>query len=150
MRYTIETAHWRVPSKARAFDGWLEGSPTPDQRTAILAAVARERENWTPNSEAWSQLRDLERFIGQRVRIQFWDKIMFLLEEEGPYPVLAHCEGIALLRPDRFLQAYLILDGIEELPSSLGHSTARFLERANEFGFTLAPIAELAEIAATR
>ena len=36
MKYTINAAHWRVPSEARAFDGWLEGRPTPAQRTAIL------------------------------------------------------------------------------------------------------------------
>ena len=71
MKCTIGTAHWRVPSEDRAFDGWLEGCPTPDQRTAILTAVARERENWVPNSEAWGQLRELERFVGQRVCIQF-------------------------------------------------------------------------------
>jgi hypothetical protein len=146
MKYTIETAHWRVPSEARAFDGWLEGSPTPDQRAATLAEVARRRETWTPNSEAWGQLRDVERFIGQRVCIQFWDPIMFLLEDEGPYPVLADCQGIALLRRERFLQAYLILDRIEERPNVPGYSPARFLERDSKLGWTLAPIAEVAEI----
>ncbi len=150
MKYTIKTAHWRVPSEARAFEGWLEGSPTLDERTAELAKVARRRENWTPNSEAWSQLRDLERFIGQRVCIQFWDPIMFLLEDEGPYPVLADCQGIALLRRERFLQAYLILDRIEDRPNVSGYSPAKFLERENKLGFTLAPIAELAEIGAIR
>jgi hypothetical protein len=89
----------------------------------------------------------LERFIGQRVCIQFWDKIMFLLEDEGPYPVLANCQGIVLLRHEGFLQAYLILDGIEERPNVSGYSPARFLERENK-GFTLAPIAELLEIGA--
>jgi hypothetical protein len=127
MKYKIEIAHWRVPSEERAFDGWLEGSPTPDQRTARLAEVARRRENWTPNSEAWSQLRDLERFIGQRVCMQFWDPIMFLLEEEGPYPMLADCQGIILLRREQFLQAYLILDRIEDRPNEFGYSPARFL-----------------------
>ena len=141
MKYTINRAHWRVPSEARAFDGWLEGRPTRAQRTAILAEVAASRENWTPNSEAWSQLRDLERFIGQRVRIQFWDPIMHLLEDEGPDPVLADCQGIVLLRREGFLQAYLILDRVEELPNSSG-----FLKRDSELGCTLAPIAELLEI----
>jgi hypothetical protein len=150
MKYTIETAHWRVPSEARAFEGWLEGSPTPDQRTALLAEVARERENWAPNSEAWSQLRDLERFIGQRVRIQFWDPIILLLEDEGPYPMIADCRGLAILRNERFLQAYLILDRIEERPNSWGYSPASFLKPEKELGFTLAPIAELAELASVR
>jgi len=129
MKYTINAAHWRVPSEARAFDGWLEGRPTLAQRTAILAEVAASRENWTPNSEAWIQLRDLERFIGQRVRIQFWDPIMFLLEDEGPFPVLADCQGIVLLRREGFLQAYLVLDRLEELPNSSGCSPASVLRQ---------------------
>jgi len=83
MRYTIETAHWRVPSEEHAFDGWLEGSPTPDERATILAEVRRKRETWAPSKEAWGQLRDLEHFIGRRVRLKFWDKIMHLLEDEG-------------------------------------------------------------------
>ncbi len=75
---------------------------------------------------------------------------MFLLEDEGPYPVLADCQGIALLRRERFLQAYLILDRIEDRPNVSGYSPAKFLERENKLGFTLAPIAELAEIGAIR
>jgi hypothetical protein len=146
MKYTIKTAHWRVPSEDRAFDGWLEGRPTPDERTAVLTSVARERENWAPNSEAWGQLRELERFVGQRVCIQFWDPIMLLLEEEGPYPMLADCQGMALIRREGYLQAYLILDRIEECPNESGYSPAKFLERENKLGCTLAPIAELAEI----
>jgi hypothetical protein len=136
VKYTIETAHWRVPSEDRALDGWLEGRPTPDQRSPILAAVARERENWAPSIEAWGQLRELERFVGQRVRIQ----------EEGPYPMLADCHGIALIRREGYLQAYLMLDRIEECPNVSGSSPAKFLERADKPGCTLAPIAEMAEI----
>ncbi len=147
MKYAIQTAHWRVPSQARAFDGWLEGRPTPEQRAAVLAEIARKRETWVPNGEAWNQLRHLERFIGQRVRIQFWDPIMFLLEDEGPYPMLADCRGIALLRHEGFLQAYLILNGVEELPNSSGYSPATFVDVTKEPGFTLAPIAQLAELA---
>lgn len=103
MRYRLETAHWRIPSKARAFDGWLEGAPTPDQRAAVLAEVARKRVSWAPSKEAWSQLRDLEQFIDRRVRLQFWDNIMHLLEDEGPYPMLSDCRGIVLLRQEKFL-----------------------------------------------
>ncbi len=146
MKYTIETAHWRVPSEDRAFDGWLEGCPTPDQRTAILAAVARKRENWVPNGEAWGQLRELEHFVRQRVCIQFWDKDMALIPDEGPYPILAYCQGIVLTRREGFLQAYLILDRIEECPNVSGYSPTKFLEREDELSCTLAPIAELLEI----
>ncbi len=142
----FEIAHWRIPSEARAFDSWVEGTPTPDQRAAILADVARKRETWAPSKEAWSQLRDLEHFVGQRVRIQFWDRIMFLLEDEGPYPMLADCKGVALFRQEGFLQAYLILDQVEELPDQSGYSPTKFLDTKAVAGFTLAPIAELFEI----
>jgi hypothetical protein len=145
-KYTIQTAHWRVPSQARAFDGWLEGSPTAEQRAARLAEVRHERETWAPSGEAWAQLRDLECFVSQRVRIQFWDPIMLLLEDEGPYPLLANCRGIALLRHEGFLQPYFILDHTEELPNSSGYSPASFLDTKKEPGLTLAPVAELLEI----
>ena len=122
MRYRLESAHWRIPSEARAFDGWLEGAPTPDQRAAILDEVARKRETWAPSKEAWSQFRDLEHFVEQHVRIQFWDRIMFLLEDEGPHPMLANCKGIIVLRQEGFLQAYLILDQIEGLSRQIATS----------------------------
>ena len=145
-KYTVQTPYWRVPSEARAFDGWLEGSPTAEQRAARLTEVRRERERWTPSKEAWAQLRDFEFFIGQRIRIQFWDPIMLLLEDEGPYLLIANCRGIALLRHEGFLQPYLILDHAQELPNSSGYSPARFLDTKKEPGLTLAPVAELLEI----
>ena len=147
-QYMIKPARWRVPSEERAFDGWLEGAPSAEQRAAILAEVRRERENWVPSEEAWGQLRELERFIGRRARIQFWDPIMFLLEDEGPYPILADCRGITLLRPERFLQAYLVLDHIEQLPNSLGYPPDKFINTKLAPGWKLAPIAELLEITA--
>ena len=71
---------------------------------------------------------------------------MYLLEDEGPYPVLADCRGIVLLREQGFLQAYLIFDDVEELPDSSGYSAGKFLDSAKMPGFTLAPVAELLEI----
>jgi hypothetical protein len=103
MRYTLETAHWRVPSAERAFDGWLEGARTPEQRAATLAEVARKRGAWVPSEGAWSQLRDLECFIARRVRIQFWDKIMCckpLIQTFTEHQRLSRClqnEFLALL-----------------------------------------------------
>jgi hypothetical protein len=115
-------------------------APTPDQRAAVLAEVARKRVSWAPSKEAWSQLRDLVQFIDRRVRLQFWDNIMYLLENEGPYPMLSDCRGIVLLRQAR-------LDRIEELPNSSGYSPAKFLHSEKMSGLTLGPIAELLEIA---
>jgi hypothetical protein len=71
---------------------------------------------------------------------------MFLLEEEGPYPIFADCQGIAILRREGFLQAYLILNRIELCPNVSGYSPAKFLEQESKLGCTLAPIAEVANI----
>jgi len=71
---------------------------------------------------------------------------MFLIVEDGPYLILADCQGIALLRREEFLQAYLILDRIEEYPTVEGYSPAKILESENKLNCTLAPIAEMYEI----
>lgn len=142
----LEFAHWRVPSEARAFDGWLEGSPTAEQHAAVLAGVGCARKAWTPSEAAWKQLRDLGSFIDCRVRIQFWDPIMYLLEDEGPCAILADCRGIILGYHEGFLQAYLMLDHVQELPESFGYSPTKFLDTEKVAGLVLAPIAELFEI----
>jgi hypothetical protein len=146
MKYTIQTAHWRLPGVPI----WLEGAPTPDQRASELAEVARKRATWRPSEEAWNQLRDLECFIGRRVRIQFWHSSMLYHEDESPDPIFADCRGIVLLRDEGFLQPFMILDHIEELPNSLGYSStsATFIDREKVSGLTLGPIAKLYEISA--
>ena len=142
MKYVVETAYWRVPNEARAFENWLVGRPTPDERAAVLAEVRRERENWMPSTEAWNELQDLEPFVGQRVRIRVLDPILHMLEDEGPWPILADCRGIALLRHEGFLQAYLILDRIEEVPtaprglSNLSDAEVIGVKVAREIGLT--------------
>jgi hypothetical protein len=146
MRYTLKRSHWRVPTEAHAFDGWLEGVPTPDQRAERLAQVALQRQTWVPSEEAWNQLRDLERFIGREVCIEFWDSIKFFHEDEGPYPILADCKGIVLLRDEGFLQPYMIVDQIKELPNSLGYPPTSFLDSGKITGLTLGSIAELYEV----
>ena len=64
MKYLIQWARWRVPSEDRAFEGKLEGRITPAERVERYAEVARLRKNWKPCPEAWSQIQDLEPFIG--------------------------------------------------------------------------------------
>jgi hypothetical protein len=64
----------------------------------IEAAVTRarnERKNWRPGSAAWDQLLEVQQFIGRHVRIQFWNPVMYLLNEhEWPHPVVAKCSGV--------------------------------------------------------
>ena len=78
--------HWRVPSAERAFDGWIEGRPSEEERSQRIEEVLRERADWKPSKEAMQQLEQLKIYIGCRVRIQFWDPIMYLLDDEGPFP----------------------------------------------------------------
>jgi hypothetical protein len=146
MKFTVGAAHWRVPSETRAFDGQLEGTPTQRERARRLAEVRRERKIWKPKPEAWDQLQALGEFSGRRVQVEFWDPIMYVLEDEGPCPLVADCRGIAVVRDDEFLQAYLILDGVVELPNNSGYSPVGFLRQRNEIGFPLAPISELFQI----
>ena len=106
----------------------LRAAPRQMNAPQSLPKCVVSAETWAPSKESWGQLRDLEHFIGRRVRLKFWDKIMHLLEDEGPYPTLSDCRGIVLLRQEGFLQAYLILSRIEELPNSSGYPPAKFLD----------------------
>ena len=114
---TIEITmnQWRVPSIENAFDGILEGLPTPAQMSQILADVAVKRAAWKPTVEGLQQLDQLRGFVGSRVRIQLWDSCMFLLPEEGPNPFKAIFVGIVMLDADGFPQPYLqVKDWIEQ------------------------------------
>ena len=48
---TISKNHWRIPSVERAFDGWLEGRPTDQERQKIIAEAELARQNWKPSHE---------------------------------------------------------------------------------------------------
>jgi len=52
IKITVRTNHWRVPSVERAFDGWLEGSPSDKERSLIIKEVLKERESWAPSPVA--------------------------------------------------------------------------------------------------
>ena len=39
------------------------------------------RKVWKPDAQAWDQLFQLQRLVDQRVRIQFWNPVMYLLNE---------------------------------------------------------------------
>ena len=142
----IHQAHWRVPSEERAFEEWLEGAPTPAQRETRLAEVRAERDAWVPSRAAHEQLHELQAFVGKRVRVQFWDPIMAMLDDEGPFPLVADCRDIATMVEGGFKQAYLLLDNIVEQPDGYGYSPARFLKRYPDTHLARAPISELFEI----
>jgi hypothetical protein len=71
---------------------------------------------------------------------------MYLIEDEGPCPILTDCRGVILLNQEGFLQAYLMLDKVQALPDSFGDAPTRILDTKKVPGLVLAPIAELFEI----
>ena len=66
----------------------------------------------------------LKAFVGTRVGIQFWDSIMFMLDDEGPFPLEGDCKDVVLLqegelswssnfvRADRLFDCRFMLEGI--------------------------------------
>ena len=140
-KLTISTNHWQVPSEENALDGVVEGRPT-EQRVAELREQARqERAVWKPNQEALDLVEKLKAFVGFRVRVQFWDSIMLMLDDEGPYPLEGDCTGVVVEPRDGFPQAFLVMDNVLEIPTSNGFSSLRFLEKSKSGTGQLAPLA---------
>ena len=140
----ITTNFWRVPSERRAFDGILEGNPSQEERQQIIAEAKAARAAWKPSPEGWAMVEQLRAFSGFKVRIQFWDSIMWMLEEEGPYPAEAYCHGVTLLTDcDGFLQAYLMVEGVKELPNEDGYSPEGYFQQRADCEFFLAPVANI-------
>ena len=91
-------------------------------------------------------LEQLKVYIGHRVQIQFWDPIMYMLDEEGPFPLEADCKDVVLLQDGEFLQAYLVVDSIREILTPEGYSPLGFLCRRDNIVGQLASLSELYEI----
>ena len=143
----ISTNYWRVPSPEHALEGWLEGNPSQAERQKAIAAAAAARAAWKPSDEAFNLVEQLRGFSGCKVKLQFWDSIMFLLEPEGPFPALADCRGVTLLQDDGFLQAYLIVEGVTEIPTVDGYSPEGYFIKRVDCEYLLAPVADLYSIA---
>ena len=143
----ISTNYWRIPSPEHALDGWIEGNPSQAKRQKAIAAATAARQVWKPSDEAFNLVEQLNGFTGNKVQLQFWDSIMFLLEPEGPYPALADCLGVTLLRDDGFLQAYLMVEGVKEVPTAGGYSPEGYFIKRADCEYLLAPVADLYSIA---
>ena len=144
----FETRHWRVPHPDRATEGTIEGRPTPQQHSAAVERATKARAEWKPSSEAWQQLVDLHALIGQHVRVQFWNPIMIMLEEEGPNPLYAQCVGITTFQVDGFLQPFLLLEDLREFKTPQGGSPMGYTIERTGYASRLAPLAEICEIEA--
>lgn len=143
---TITNNHWCVPSESRAFDGWIEGRPTEQQKQEVLEATRIARAAWKPSEEGFALVEQIKGFVGSRIEVQFWDPIMFMLEDEGPYPVLADLVRVMLREDQGFLQAYLELANPREIPNSDGYSATGFFGKSDPEGPYLASLADIYRI----
>jgi hypothetical protein len=140
---TISTNHWRIPSPEHAFDGFIEGNPSDEEKKIIVEAAKAARCSWKPNEEALQLVDQMKAFLGCRVRIQFWDPVMWMLEEEGPFPVEVHCEGVTVQEEDGFPQAYLQVTQAKELPNAEGYSPMSYFKSVEYSDSLLAPFSEM-------
>jgi len=143
---TISHNYWRIPSVKRAFDGWLEGKPSAEDRRRVTEEAIAARKAWKPGKEALQLVEDLKSYVGCRIRLQFWDSIMNMLEEEGPYPLEADCRGVVLRQEGEFQQAYIELTNIKEIPTEEGYSPEAYFEKQADSQVLLAPLADLYQI----
>ena len=141
---TIFHNYWRVPSVERTFSGWLEGMPTEEECQRAIAETIAARASWKPSEEAFTQIEQLKVFVGYRVKIQLWDPCMFALEEEGPYPCDADLVDVKVLQEGGFLQAFLLVENVVEIPNADGYSPAEYLQQRGDFLY--AHVADLYEI----
>lgn len=144
-RVTITTNHWKIPDPEQALDGWLEGRPTKNQVQEARDLANKVRSVWKPNDEALQLVEKLKAFIGLRVGIQFWDSIMFMLEE-GPFPLQADCTDVVILHRDGFPQAYLVVTNVREIPTPDGYSPLRQIEKAESGEGGLAPVSNVYDV----
>lgn len=137
---------WLVPSEARALEGYVEGTPTADMRAAAIARARRDRANWKPDTDAWLQLIQLHAFVGKRVRIQFFDGTMYMLDEdEWPDPVEGDCIGVVTLGEKGYPQPFLMLQRVANARTG-GDSRSSYLVRRDSINSILAPVADFYEV----
>lgn len=145
-KITINTNHWCVPSAEHAMDGWLEGRPSEEAIRQAQAKALEKRAAWKPSEEGMQLVEQLKAFIGMRVQIQFWTSIMFMCDEEGPFPLEGDCRDVLLLQQGEFLQAFMALDNIREIPTPDGFSPMGYLITVDGIHGQLAPLANVYEV----
>ena len=145
-KITIRTNPWCVPSPEHALDGWLEGGATKKEIRQARAREQKAREAWKPTEEGLKLVEQLRAFIGTRVQIQFWTSIMFMCDEEGPFPLEADCKDVLLLQQGEFLQAFMALDNVRVIPTPEGFTPLGYLITVDGIPGRLAPLADVYEL----
>lgn len=143
---TITTNYWRIPSPERAFDGWLEGAPTEQERRETIEAAIAARKAWQPSAEGLALVEQLKSFAGCMVRVQLWDASMWFHELDAPYPFDAVCIGVETHQIGEFLQAFLMLRDIIEEPNDLGYSPVPYFQKSEDEQYLRASLADLYSI----
>ena len=139
----INRSLWTVPSAERALDGWLEGKPSEEQTRVAIATALAARASWKPSKQGLELVAQLKALIGWRIQIQFWDPIMSILEDEGPFPLDGDCTDVLLLQSGDFLQAYIALKNAQEVPNADGYSPLRCLRSVDGVAHRLAPLSAI-------
>jgi hypothetical protein len=148
---SVSKNYWRVPSEENAFDGWIEGVPTEDMRRKALENARNERSAWKPREEGFALVDQIKGWTGSYVRIQLWSPIMYMLEDEGPFPIQAKLIGMTVQEDDGFLQAYMLLSEVQELPTMNGCTAMGFLKKSlsGDCGVSLADLYRIEKLAET-
>lgn len=145
-KITIATNPWSIPSPEHAMDGWLEGKPSEEEVRQARAKASRARKAWKPSEEGQQLVEQLKAFAGTRVQIQFWHSIMFMLEDEGPFPLEGDCKDVLVLPQGEFLQAFMVLDNIRAIPTPEGYTPMSYLTTVDGIDGQLAPLANVYEV----
>ena len=145
-KITIRTNPWCIPSPEHALDGWLEGGATKKEIRQARAKAAKAREAWKPSVEGQQLVEQLKAFVGTRVQIQFWNSIMFMCDEEGPFPLQGDCKDVLLLQQGQFVQAFMALDNVRAIPTPEGYSPMGYLIAVDGVHGQLAPVADVYEV----
>ena len=71
---------------------------------------------------------------------------MFMLEDDGPFPLEGDCHDVVILHRDGFPQAYLAITNICEIPTPDGYSPLGEIEEAEGAESQLAPVSKIFQI----
>ena len=146
-KITFDRAYWRIPSVEHAFDGFLEGKPTDKQKKEIIEKAQQDRADWSPSKEALAQFEEVKQIICREIVVQMWDPIMFMLEDEGPYPMQALCTGLHLIsNEDGKSQAYISLKDFKCIRTTDGYDGSSRLLNSSCVGESLMSLADIYEI----
>lgn len=146
MKTTFNTNPWSVPSVQHCFDGVILGRPSQEERQKLIEDTIKARSVWKPSTEALSLFEQLKYYIGRRVYIEFWDPIMYMLDDEGPFPIEANCVDLIILEKETFHQAYLVINEIHVISKPLGYAPKGYLTDQENTKNKLASVSDLYEI----